>query len=57
MRDRVGWVGGRTEGESNERDVLMWSILGSGRNLVPGNLQESTRMITAKSLNNSGEGA
>lgn len=39
MRDQIGWFMGRKEGESYENNVLIGEdILGSGRNLVQGNL-------------------
>ena len=39
MRDQDGRVGGRTERESNGRDIMIQEVvIGLGRNLVPGKL-------------------
>ena len=58
MRDQDGRVGGGTERENNERDILMkGSNLKFGRNLVPGKLPGIHKDDPAKTPSNSGEGA
>ena len=54
MRDPEGQVGGRTERESKERDILIeGAIMGLARNMALGKFPRIHRMTPAKNLSNS----
>ena len=58
MRKQNDQDGGRTEIESNERDIFIEGvIMGLGRNLALKNSQIFKMVTPAKILSNSGEGA